>query len=318
MTSAEFIRCLVQKHLSIKAGKSYKLTADLDSLENMWLAVYGLGKLEIFSYLYGNCQSEIDFYAWLQQTKGATAIAEADLLFEQMQCQETNLNVEEHTAPRLLTAAQHQHWQEWGYLKISGLVPAEYCERVKAFTCNYLGINLADPTTWYPVHKDWHGLMLQVYQHPDMEAIRRHPAVKQLFAELYQTEKIVANTDKVSYNPPETEQWRFRHHRLHWDIDHHQSPGYYIQGLIYLDDVPEDRGPLKLIPGFHRRYDEYQRQFPDHMAAQNAIKEKSGAIPIPGKLGDIVLWQQMLPHAASINQSDKPRFVQYLSFTRLD
>ncbi|MCF3108064.1 hypothetical protein LL912_04665 [Niabella sp. CC-SYL272] len=86
----------------------------------------------------------------------------------------------------ILTPEQWQHWQEQGYLKIGGLVPLVYCARVKQFICAYQGIDLNDPATWYPTHEHWHGLMLQVYQQPDMEAIRREPAVKQLFAELYQ------------------------------------------------------------------------------------------------------------------------------------
>jgi ectoine hydroxylase-related dioxygenase (phytanoyl-CoA dioxygenase family) len=39
-------------------------------------------------------------------------------------------------------------------------------------------------------------------------------------------------------------------------------------------------------------------------------------IPVPGKKGDIVLWLQTLPHAASANHSDLPRFVQYISFSK--
>ncbi|MCH5720002.1 phytanoyl-CoA dioxygenase family protein [Niabella hibiscisoli] len=314
MTSNEFIHHFVTGHLELKAGKPRPQQAsDFGHVENRWLALHGLGKLEVFRYLYSECRSVDDFHQWLLNTRGADTIAEAGRLFGGSEIDEG----EPDSSP-ILNAEQWQHWQEQGYLKIGGLVPAEHCERVKQFICDYQGISLNDSATWYPNHQDWHGLMLQVYQQPDMEAIRRHPAVKQLFAELYQTPRIAANTDKVSYNPPETEHWQFRHHQLHWDIDHSRPPDYYIQGLIYLDDTPEDRGPLRLIPGFHHRYLQYQQQFGDPVAAQDAITREAGATPVPGRQGDIVVWLQTLPHAASVNTSNKPRFVQYLSFTRLD
>ncbi len=314
MTSNEFVHHFVTAHLHVKAGKPRpQQPPDFEIIENRWLALHGLGKLETFRYLYSECCSVDDFHQWLRDTRGADTVAEAGQLFDGVVTEET----ESASAP-VLNAEQWQHWQEQGYLKIGGLVPFDYCERVKQFICAYQGIDLHDTATWYPQHTDWHGLMVQVYQQPDMEAIRRQPAVKQLFAELYQTRQIAANTDKVSYNPPETEHWQFRHHHLHWDIDHSRPPEYYIQGLIYLDDTPEDRGPLRLIPGFHHRYQAYQQQFNDPVAAQQAITSEPGAIPVPGRQGDIVVWLQTLPHAASINRSDRPRFVQYLSFTRLD
>ncbi|WP_114793128.1 phytanoyl-CoA dioxygenase family protein [Niabella yanshanensis] len=314
MTNNEFIDYFVTAHLDVKAGKPHQQPMpDYEKTENRWLALHGLGKFETFRYLYSECRSVDDFHQWLQDTRGADAVAKAARLFDGVTTAETEL-----LAQPILSPEQWQHWQEQGYLRIGGLVPIEHCERVKQFICDYQGIDLNNATTWYPNHSDWHGLMLQVYQQPDMETIRRHPAVKQLFAELYETPNIAANTDKVSYNPPETEHWQFRHHALHWDIDHSRPPEYYIQGLIYLDDTPEERGPLRLIPGFHQKYEAYQQQFADPVAAQHAIEREAGAIPVPGRQGDIVVWLQTLPHAASINRSDQPRFVQYLSFTKLD
>lgn len=314
MTNNEFIHHFVNVHLDIKAGKpSTPKIPQYDNIEKRWMALHGVGRLETLRYLYGECRSVADFIQWLHNTRGAETVVAAGRLFDGT----TNSEADSRSSP-ILSPGQWQQWQEQGYLRIGGLVPLEFCERVKQFICDYQGINLNDAATWYPNHSDWHGLMLQVYQQPDMEAIRRHPAVKQLFAELYRTPNIAANTDKVSYNPPETEHWQFRHHRLHWDIDHSRPPEYYIQGLIYLDDTPEDRGPLRLIPGFHYRYEAYQQQFNDPIAAQNAIIQEAGAVPVPGQQGDIVVWLQTLPHAASVNHSDKPRFVQYLSFTKLD
>lgn len=314
MTSNEFIDYFVNMHLDLKAGKPRRQSQPgYEKTEDRWMALYGLGKLEVFRYLYSECGSAEDFRQWLCDTRGEDTVAEASRIFDGGFTGEVSMSVQP-----ILNAAQWHHWREHGFLRINGLVPLECCARVKQFICDYQGIDLSDTATWYPCHKDWQGLMLQVYQQADMEVIRKHPAVKQLFAELYQTTNLVANTEKVSYNPPETPHWQFAHHGLHWDIDHSSPPDYYIQGLIYLDDTPADRGPLRLIPGFHHRYEAYLKQFDDPVAALHALEQETGAIPVPGRQGDIVVWLQTLPHAASRNRSDRPRFVQYLSFTRLD
>jgi ectoine hydroxylase-related dioxygenase (phytanoyl-CoA dioxygenase family) len=87
--------------------------------------------------------------------------------------------------------------------------------------------------------------------------------------------------------------------------------------LIYLNDVPEDRGPLTVVPGFHRQFDSWIKTYPDFHQAHQVMQDTFPGTPLPGKKGDIILWQQTLPHAASANRSDLPRFVQYISFSKL-
>jgi hypothetical protein len=311
-----FTETLALTHLARRKGETPAVTDDFALLEAGWLTIYGVGKLELYQFLYSSCESPADFLTWLRQLKGEEWMAQADLMFAQWSSGQ--LAAADTIVPyTLLNPQQLEQWETQGYLRVSGLVPDTLCDAVKQFICDHQQIDLTDTSTWYPNASDWHGLMLQVYQHPTIEAIRMHPQVKQLFAELYQTQNILPNTDKVSYNPPETEQWRFRHNHLHWDIDMDQPAAYYIQGLIYLDDVPENRGPLRLVPGFHQRFDEYVQQFETSHQAQHSIRDLPEAIAVPGRKGDVVVWLQTLPHAASANHSELPRFVQYLSFTKM-
>ncbi|PST83179.1 hypothetical protein C7T94_11305 [Pedobacter yulinensis] len=317
MSGAEFTDLIVATHLDRKVGKDQESSAAFDVREAHWLSIYEIGRLEFYAFLYSHCQDAHDLRNWLVELKGADEVAKANLRFEQY----INGSVTGRTATAvphtLLTAGDLEHWRDHGFLKISAHIPPDYCDAVKAYICEYLHIDLHDRTTWYPAQSDWQGLMLQTYQHPAIAAIRQHPDSSQLFAELYQTYNIVANTEKVSYNPPETASWTFRHDRLHWDIDMSKAADYYIQGLVYLDDVPENRGPLRLVPGFHHQYNAYVKTFETPEAAQVSIQKHPDAIPVPGKKGDVILWQQTLPHAASANHSSLPRFVQYVSFTKL-
>lgn len=316
MTSNSFKEIMVATHLHQKNGKKSPAIEHFNELENNWLSIYGIGKLEFYSYIYSQCNSHEDFDNWLLMLKGKDSIATSDILFDNY-INRSERQTEETVEYSILNNQDIAHWNKYGYLRISGLVPLYHCDAITQFICDHQNIDLSEPGTWYPSNPDWHGLMLQVYQQPDMVAIRSHPKVKQLFAELYQTNNIIANTDKVSYNPPETADWKFRHYHLHWDLDASKPAEYYIQGLIYLNDVPENRGALKVVPGFHHKFDNYITQFASAHEAQESIQNHPDAIYVPGKKGDIVVWLQSLPHAASTNHSDLPRFVQYLSFTKL-
>ena len=318
MSGTQFIDLLIATHLAKKEGKMQQPVDHFAYREARWLSIYGVGQLEFYTFLYSHCNHVNDLREWLIELKGADEVARADARFDQwMNRTNTDQVMEAVTRTPLLTSADWQHWQDHGFVKISGHVPPHYCDAVKEFICGYQHIDLHDKATWYPDQSNWHGLMLQVYQHPAIEAIRQHPDIRQLFEELYQTYDIVANTDKVSYNPPETESWKFRDYHLHWDIDMNKPADYYIQGLVYLNDVPDNRGALRVVPGFHHKYNDYVGKFDTPEAAQASIRYQPDAIHVPGEKGDIVLWQQTLPHAASANRSNLPRFVQYVSFTKL-
>lgn len=315
MISCSFLPVFYEHHQCIKTGKTTPAVTDFTTIENIWLGFYGLGKFETYQFLYGQCTSLIHLQEWMLKLKGEEAICAAAAAFDRWQHQQpADTTV---TQPSLLTEAQLQSWQQQGYIRVSDLVQEHVCDAVCELICSRLGVHLSNPDTWYNSHPDWHGLMVQLYQHASIEAIKNLPAIQQVFAELYGTFNLVANTEKVSFNPPETAWWKFSHNKLHWDIDFNNPDLYYIQGLVYLNDVPENRGPLTVVPGFHHQFEHWIKTYPNPHEAHQAMQRTYTGIPIAGKKGDIILWLQTLPHAASANNSDKPRFVQYISFSRL-
>ncbi len=309
-----FMQVMVATHLARKNRQPEPAFENFQHYETRWMAFTEIGAFETYNFLYAACKDEQHFREWLSALKGEPFLEAAARKYQQWLTRE---NSESHNVSAvLLTAAQQECWQTQGYLRISGLLPDQLCDDVIALICNSMGIDLQNQETWYPENPDWHGLMVQLYQHPAIAAIRNHPPLKALFAALYGTDQLIANTEKVSYNPPETASWKFRHENLHWDIDTAQPLSLYIQGLIYLEDVPENRGPLKVIPGFQQLYEDYISQFSDATAAQQAIQIHTDAVKIPGKKGDVILWQHTLPHCATANRDILPRFVQYISFTK--
>jgi hypothetical protein len=278
---------------------------DFERVENAWMNIFGLGKFETYQFLYSECRDITHFQQWMIDLKGEEFLNQAAVLFNDWQAGALNKTDVTYS---LLTPSQLQHWEEQGYLKISGLVEDILCDHVKDLISSYF------PDSWYHPHPDWHGLMLQVYQHPAMEAIRRHPVIFQLFAELYKTTQLVAGIEKLSFNPPETASWKFQGADLHWDIDFHKPHEYHIQGLMYVDDVPADRGPLLVVPGFHHQYPDFIQSFTSLDDAIVAMRKIVTPVPVTGRKGDVIVWRHTLPHAASANHSALPRFVQYLNF----
>ncbi|MFT3824004.1 MAG: phytanoyl-CoA dioxygenase family protein [Chitinophagaceae bacterium] len=318
MIDCPFLPVFYEYHQCIKAGRPVPDYDDFVTIENIWLGVYGLGKFETYQFLYDQCSSLTHLQQWIIALKGKEHVETSVTAFDEWIKQKTITQVHS-TAPKntILNNAQWQHWRQQGYVIISNLVAPDLCDAVCRLICMQLGASLQAPETWYNDHPQWHGLMLQLYQHPDINAIRTLPVIQQLFVELYGTTDIIANTEKVSFNPPETDTWKFRHHQLHWDIDFTRADRYYIQGLVYLDDVPEDRGPLTVVPGFHHQFEDWIKTYPDPHEAQQAMQHTFTGTPVPGKKGDLILWLQTLPHAASANHSNLPRFVQYVSFSKL-
>jgi hypothetical protein len=308
MINCSFLPVFYEHHQCKKTGKTIPDFENYSRVENIWMSFYGLGLMETYQFIYGQCTSISHLQEWLIDLKGEEQVRESAAAFAHWNKQENTSNDVEYS---LLSEAQLESWKQYGYIKVSNLVDEHLCDAVIQLICRQLGADLSVSSTWYNSHPDWHGLMLLIYQDESINAIRTLPAIKQLFAELYGTSNIIANTEKVSFNPPETDSWKFSHNKLHWDIDFNKPVSYHIQGLVYLNDVPEDRGPLTLVPEFHHQFDDWLQTHSDPQQLMTS------AIGVPGKKGDVVLWLQTLPHAASSNHSDLPRFVQYVSFSKL-
>ena len=312
MINCSFLSVFYEHHQCIKAGKPSADGKDFMTIENIWMGFYGLGKFETYQFLYNQSTSIEDFEEWMISLKGEKQVRESVAAFDHWM--KGKVIDADTTRPErsILSAGQWQSWKEKGYIKVSNLVDEQLCDAVSRLICTRLGVDLFRPETWYNSHPDWHGLMLQLYQDESINAIKTLPRILQLFTDLYGTSNIIANTEKVSFNPPESAVWKFRHNKLHWDIDFAKPDLRYIQGLVYLNDVPENRGPLTVVPGFHHRFDDWLKNTPD---PADMLRTLTG-VPVPGKKGDVVLWLQTLPHAASANHSDLPRFVQYVSFSK--
>lgn len=100
----------------------------------------------------------------------------------------------------------------------------------------------------------------------------------------------------------------------------------YFQGIVALEDCPEEVGGFHCVPGFHAFCEQWKElnkeqclssaegmdpttvQIPEEDEIRKNIKK------IPIRKGSLLIWDGRLAHGNFPNNSEKPRLVQYIKF----
>ena len=83
--------------------------------------------------------------------------------------------------------------------------------------------------------------------------------------------------------------------------------------------IPVDGGAFACVPGFHRRIDDWLLSLPPAgpegsgkpWTEADLLRLAPGVVYAPGKAGDMVIWNNLLPHGAGVNRTAVARVVQY-------
>ena len=202
------------------------------------------------------------------------------------------------------------HWDEHGYVTLHDAVSPDACAAAAAAIWEYLGMDPADPETWYRNRRE---IMTQVFDHPAIWANRCAPRVRDAFAQLWGRADLSMQVESCGMNPPERPGWSYPGPFLHFDMDVVVPFPFGVQGILYLTDTAENQGALTLIPGFHRRIEAWVRSLPpDAHASHEPLRPLGETVHVPGRAGDLILWHHALPHSASPNRAALPRLVQYI------
>ena len=213
-------------------------------------------------------------------------------------------------APPVLDGADLRHFEEHGWVLLRAAITEAERAAAEALLWDHLGMDPADPDTWYRPHT--HGIMVQLFQHPALEAARRSPRVHKAFAQLWGTAELLATTDRCGFNPPERPGHLFPGPHLHWDATLTPPLPLGLQGVLYLTDTEAEQGAFTCVPGFHRRIDAWLAALPPGADPQQQNLEALGPVAVPGRGGDLVIWHHALPHGSRPNRAARPRLVQYV------
>jgi ectoine hydroxylase-related dioxygenase (phytanoyl-CoA dioxygenase family) len=134
------------------------------------------------------------------------------------------------------------------------------------------------------------------------------------------TADLWVTTDRVGFSVPERDGWRFPGPDLHWDTSLVMPIPFRAQGILYLTDTPPEQGAFTCVPGFHRRIGEWLASLPPGVDPRRQDLHALGSRPIGGRAGDLIIWNDALPHGSRPNRGNAPRIVQYIKMypTRVD
>lgn len=215
----------------------------------------------------------------------------------------------------VLTQEDQAFFAENGYVVVHDTVPQENLDAVLDAIWEFLGMSPNDPDDWYREPLRDNG-MIEMYQHQALWNNRQHPRVYQAFAEILGTPRLWVSIDRACLKPPrhpdhpEYDSKGF----IHWDTDTSKLPiPLSLQGVLYLTDTDQDQGGFQCVPALFRQFDAWLKNQPPDRNPHVPDLTGFEIEPIPGKAGDLVIWNRLLAHGNGRNVSDKPRFAQYIS-----
>ena len=285
------------------------------SLDNVIYHGLRLPIEETVGFLYNGAPTFDEFEAWVLKCNGGAisedSISEINKAILQLTTSQAAESSEE-IVEQVLSPDQIEFWNTNGYLVVSDVFSAADIKAAEDAVWHHTGMNPTDDETWYLRDRE-HGIMVQFFHHPALESIRRSPKLKNIFSCLWRTPDLLVSTDRVSFNPPERPGHEFPGPRLHWDVSLDLPIPFGVQGLVYLSDTVAEQGAFTCIPGFHTRIESWLGDLPAGADPRVRVLEDPGAVPVPGRAGDLVVWHQALPHGSSPNRADRPRIVQYVT-----
>ena len=87
----------------------------------------------------------------------------------------------------------------------------------------------------------------------------------------------------------------------------------WTQALIYVTDVPEERGPFRGVSGVYAALEAWLAERPEAVPFHDTDFSHEPATSVPGKAGDLIIWHPRLPHGPGRNVSQLPRVMQPIS-----
>ncbi len=294
-------------------------TKNLEQVEWKYMnAVFntlGIGLEPTLKFLMSSSASFDDFEVWIKNngTVSEKMISHFNSII--LKDSSENFTSEE----KIFNKSDIEQWNKKGFIVLKNAISKEDCQLSVDFICNKIDVDMHNKETWYQSHSLKQGIMIQLFNSKVLDKNRLSKRIRLAFEQLWNTNRLLVSMDRVSFNPPETDYYKFPGPNLHWDVSLKQPIPFGIQGLLYLTDTKEDQGAFTLIPGFHNKIELWLTQLdsdmnPRELNLLDHFKEK----PISGNVGDLIIWNHCLPHGSRPNNSTSPRIVQYINYQPID
>jgi ectoine hydroxylase-related dioxygenase (phytanoyl-CoA dioxygenase family) len=264
---------------------------ELETLYSM-----GIGMEETLRFLYFEKPNFDLFKEWILTNQKDIPVTELDL------------------AENVLSEEDLIFWKENGYVVVRNAISKAECEATQKAIWDFLKMNPNKKDSWYQRNDEQRGLMLTFSNHSTLNKNRQSKRIQKAYEQLYGTTKIYKTIDKVSFNPPENENFHFLGSSLHWDVSLNLPIPFALQGLLYLTDCGVNDGAFHCVAGFHNKIEDWLNNLSANINPREVALKTLKSIPVIGNAGDFIIWHQALPHCATPNRSYRPRMVQYLTY----
>ena len=286
-------------------------------LDRQVLDALGMGLNQTWEYLLHTQPTFEEFEAWVVATAGAPDRLCVERLLAAVTRQAYSPAVQSwldaiEASPPVLTDEDLACWDEQGYVVLRQAITEEERRAAERTVYAHVDAMPENRESWYS-GDGRHGIMVELIQHPALEAARRSPRIHKAFAQLWGTADLWPSADRCGFHPPQREGYPFPGPDLHWDLDFGEPLAFGTQGILYLADTPAEQGALTVVPGFHKRLPEWLAALDPGLDPQQQDLHALGTRPIAAQGGDMVIWHEWLPHGSRPNLGERPRVVQYLN-----
>jgi hypothetical protein len=298
-----------ERKIAARAGAQRPPSTPADlSADKVLLAGLRLGLREALDFLMSTAPSFEAFEAWvLARNGGAIEPARIDRLSAALRG-DAPFTLETILPEPVLSFADLALWGEHGYVMLKHAVSTDACRAAVEAIFAHAGMLPDQPDSWYGK-----GLWIPLAHHPALWANRNSPRIHTAFAQIWRRGDLWMNVDVCGVNPPMRPRDAFQGTPLHWDMTLAPPLRFGTQAMLYLTDTAPDQGAFSCVPGFHRRLETWLRNLPAGADPRAIAPRELRAVPVAGEAGDLIIWHQALPHAATPNLGASPRVVQYLN-----
>jgi hypothetical protein len=308
MLGVPYLKGFWTRIIASRTGNSPPLSAGDMLAETLLLAGLNLNVREAMQFLTSTIPSFEEFENWVLTTNGGS-IDPVRLARLNSALQGGGAFKLESILPEpVLSAEDLEFWNEQGYVLVKRVVTRDACLEALDAIFAYADMSIDQPDSWYKGN-----IWIPLAHHPALSANRNSPRIHTAFAQIWGRTDLWVNVDVCGVNPPLRRGYSFQGTPLHWDVTLAPPVRFGTQAILYLIDTAANHGAFSCVPGFHRRLETWLREMPAGVNPREIARRELQAVPIAGEAGDLIIWHQALPHAATSNQGTLPRVVQYLN-----
>jgi hypothetical protein len=276
--------------------------------DNILLAGLKLGIRETLDFLLTSNPSFEVFEQWvLGKNDGAIETLRAERLNGAL-CGDGIFVLESILSEPVLSPVEIAFWDENGYVVVKHAATPAQCLAAVAAIFDYTGMSIENPDSWYGDQ-----LWIPLAHHAALWDIRNSARIHTAFAQIWRRKDLWMNVDVCGVNPPERDGYSFHGTPLHWDMSLATPLCFGTQAILYLTDTAAEQGAFSCVPGFHRKLEAWLGELPAGVNPREQALKELQALPIAGDAGDLIIWNQALPHGATPNRARLPRVVQYMN-----